>query len=145
MTKATSLLTAIQSIIKAAGKELEFSTSSHFALSIEIAPYEHLVIESCPTPDVLCGETRRISIHQYYDDGNTDLHIDMEITDNGYPISTQTNVASYRCCYWRRDTDKVIVVNSHERANQLSFARVLARSLSAQRFIDAAKKLRNAA
>lgn len=136
----TPMLTVIRDIVAAAGQTEAFATDAHFHLRIENAPYQRLVIESWPTPDPLLGETRRISVAHYYEQhGDLMADPEMELTDNGYPISIKMDGAGvYRCCYWRNETGQVME-RYRERQDQLAFLRMWARNIRAQGFIRAAK------
>lgn len=142
------MMTTINAIIKAAGKEQEFENAPHFHLRIENEPYMALVIESWPVsgPDSFLGETRHISIAHYYtQNGDAMADPEMEITSTGAPVAIKMDgTGYYRRAYWRDEQGKGMM-NIYQVKDQTAFMRMWARNLKAQGFVQAAKRQAKAA
>ena len=141
ITVQNPLMTVIRDIASAAKMEM----SDNFYLKVENPPYLPLVIEVWNVFGMaLMGEEYHISIAHYVEQGG-DLLVDPEMVlmDNGQPVLFKQGLMGYeRYAYWRDPTSGKVLVNLRERRDQLSFARLWARNLRDQGFIQAARKLR---
>lgn len=133
----------VRDLLAAASKTEAYTEAEFFRLSIENPPFERLDIEKWPQSQRgrVAGETHRIAVVHYFDDGHLDNGVVM--TDTGLPVDYVYHGPCGRVWLdiYSWDGPQLVVRTSVQR--EIAYIlRIWARNLREQGFIEAARRLR---